>query len=306
MELTLHKTHFQLDQASLQYSPLKSLTSQINSLRFNASLAEYSTNAEIVINSTDLRSLPPVKNTIVLRPDIDTIHQDIDKYGHDFLGLEWTEETALDVEAKILPYIHKGLDLRPTINVVREKSISNYNKVKYLSRKRGSPVEEGDNQVEERKKNARLLLLMDKAKDVQFYPRFTQHSFVEDWRRKQKLASEETLFGLGDKNKIKLTSSGIATPRQILVDNVNRRIIKTLRFESAVNDKKVYSLLNVYALDMGLFEAVLRWGTTEGTSINGDTLRFPIGNRTAVEFYLGHFKGFYGCMHMLSSESGPI
>jgi hypothetical protein len=48
---------------------------------------------------------------------------------------------------------------------------------------------------------------------------------------------------------------------------------------------------------------VLRWGTVEGTAINGDTLKFPLGNKQAVEYYIMHFKGFYGILHTLISDS---
>ena len=62
-------------------------------------------------------------------------------------------------------------------------------------------------------------------------------------------------------------------------------------------------MLNVYELPDNTYEGVLRWGTVEGTAIDGQTLRYPIGNKQAVEYYIAHFKGFYGIVHQLVSDS---
>ena len=75
--------------------------------------------------------------------------------------------------------------------------------------------------------------------NTEFYPRFSQLNFIEDWRRKEKQADEEALIGLGDKTRIKLTSSGIAAPRKMLAYNQNRKIVRTVRFESVVNKGRI-------------------------------------------------------------------
>jgi hypothetical protein len=36
-------------------------------------------------------------------------------------------------------------------------------------------------------------------------------------------------------------------------------------------------ILDVYDQGKSEYEAVLRWGETEGTAINGETINFPIG-----------------------------
>lgn len=59
----------------------------------------------------------------------------------------------------------------------------------------------------------------------------------------------------------------------------------------------------MYEIFPNEFEAILRWGSVEGTSINGSTLRYPLGNKVAVEYYIGHFKGFYGITHRLVLDS---
>jgi hypothetical protein len=80
--------------------------------------------------------------------------------------------------------------------------------------------------------------LIEKANDIDFYPRFAQLSFIEDWKKKKKMADEEQMIGLGDKQKIKLTTSGISgilklinvsAPKKILSYNMNRRIVRTLK-----------------------------------------------------------------------------
>lgn len=68
-----------------------------------------------------------------------------------------------------------------------------------------------------------------------------------------------------------------------------------------------------------MYEGILRWGAQEGiaidiipgSAIDGDTLRYPIGNKQAVDYYVAHFRGifkllmlgFYGIRHKLVSDS---
>ena len=65
----------------------------------------------------------------------------------------------------------------------------------------------------------------------------------------------------------------------------------------------MYTTFNVYDIGQGEYEGVLRWGKSDGTSLGGSTLAFPIGNKIAVEYYIGHFKGFYGMTHSLISDN---
>ena len=67
--------------------------------------------------------------------------------------------------------------------------------------------------------------------------------------------------------------------------------------------EKKYTILNIYEIFPNEFEAILRWGSCDGTSINGSTLRYPLGNKVAVEYYIGHFKGFYGITNRLVLDS---
>jgi hypothetical protein len=64
--------------------------------------------------------------------------------------------------------------------------------------------------------------------------------------------------------------------------------------------------MNVYDLGDGQYEGVLRWGNAEGTAIGGDTIKYPLGNRQSVEYYIAHFRGFYGILHKLVADTqGP-
>ncbi len=69
-----------------------------------------------------------------------------------------------------------------------------------------------------------------------------------------------------------------------------------------VGTVKTYTLLNIYEVSFNEYEAILRWGTVDGTSLNGSSLRYPIGNKVAVEYYVGHFKGFYGITSKLVAD----
>ena len=180
----------------------------------------------------------------------------------------------------------------------------NYNKRKFstLSKPAEIQIEQQPREVTDLK----LMFVMDKNRDVEFYPRFRQQQFVDDWKRKQAIAKSESLIGLGDKNTIKLFpqgNNGIQMQRRVLVYNMNRRIIRTLRFYSQINSKDIFTILNVYEVGENSFEAVLRWGSVEGTAIDGGTLRYALGNKQAVEYYIAHFKGFYGVLHEFKSDS---
>jgi hypothetical protein len=78
----------------------------------------------------------------------------------------------------------------------------------------------------------------------EFIPTFNKLAFIHEWRSRQQMANAELLIGLGDKNKIKINPQGNGS-KKMLVYNLNRRIVRTLRFESN-HQKKIYTILNVY------------------------------------------------------------
>lgn len=69
----------------------------------------------------------------------------------------------------------------------------------------------------------------------------------------------------------------------------------------------------MYELSDGLFEGVIRWGSQEGTAIGGDTIRYPLGNKSAVDYYVNHFRGtfnltrgFYGIVNKLTADTAGV
>jgi hypothetical protein len=140
-------------------------------------------------------------------------------------SLDITQIDNLDAQEKLLI---EPIDLSPHKSVFHSRLVANYNQNKYKIFKQKLPVK------------IDLGFLLPKSRP--FYPRFALVNFVEDWKRKQKQASDEPLVGLGDKNKIKLnkTPTGFQ-PRKLLLYNVNKRIIRTLRYEQTLN-KGIQSL----------------------------------------------------------------
>ena len=151
--------------------------------------------------------------------------------------------------------------------------------------------------------NSKLTLLLD---DSTFIPKFSLLNFIQDWKKKKEMGDAQVLSALPDRKKLKkncpVSSVGYGT----------NRCIRTLKFEQEiVNSKnnwikylgKKYTILNIYEVFPNEFEAILRWGSFDGTSINGSTLRYPVGNKVAVEYYIGHFKGFYGITNRLVLDS---
>jgi hypothetical protein len=52
-----------------------------------------------------------------------------------------------------------------------------------------------------------------------------------------------------------------------------KQLIRTLKFSKKTSKDEVYTILNIYVLSGGEFEAHLRWGTELDTSVNGKTLQ---------------------------------
>jgi hypothetical protein len=150
-------------------------------------------------------------------------------------------------------------------------------------------------------------LVVDEPVD---FLRFQQLDFIEEWRRKKKLANEESLVGLGDKQKIKLKPTGSVQPRKSLLYNANRRIVRTIRYEQTLNSstltntEKFFHILNVYQVGNNDYDAVLRWGDIDGTANNGNTIYYPIGSgKLALEYYIAHFKALYAIDHTFLVDS---
>jgi hypothetical protein len=311
--LHLYKSHFTINDIE---SPIKLTTlgfaDAINNLQIPALIPfkeEHYENGKLVVDIYDYRFHEPSKPTrLWLEPTPETIEKDIER----FIELNHKcEIDSVEIESKILNQIYPKLDLSLKSNF-NDKLLKHYNAKKYLTKSSvaSNPLAssvQAENKISKRNEFIKIVMLLDKG-NLEFYPRFNQYNFVQEWRRNKDLADQEQLIGLGDKNKIKINPLGnvcnlqLMLARKMLVYNMNRRIIRTLRFESSVGGETINTMLNVYELPEGTYEAVLRWGV-DGTSVKGDTLRYPIGNKQAVEYYVAHFKGFYGLRHKLVSDS---
>jgi hypothetical protein len=205
-----------------------------------------------------------------------------------------SNSVLVNIESCILKKYYP-LNLNDTLD---QRLLQNYNQKKFrLNCKASKSIQ---NTVKD--DTIKLMLLMDKQKDLEFFPRFNNLVFIQQWRARKEIADQEQLIGLGDRNKIKLNPQG-GHLRRVLAYNVNRRIVRTLRFERAAGGEKIYTILNVYECNDGLYEAVLRWGKIEGTAVGGGTLKYPLGDKTAMLYYISHLRGFYGLMHEFKSDS---
>eukprot|EP00842_Homolaphlyctis_polyrhiza_P000247 jgi/Hompol1/1222/HPOL_004695-RA len=107
---------------------------------------------------------------IVLRPTPRSLYNDIVHYGYKVLSSEgcpeiWTEEACVELQARLLPLVEEPLCLDPSIDVLRQASVNNYNRVKtFYPRKRPS-AEDSQEQEEmdsQKQENTRMLLMLDK------------------------------------------------------------------------------------------------------------------------------------------------
>ncbi|KAJ3306218.1 hypothetical protein HDV03_000138 [Kappamyces sp. JEL0829] len=328
LKVHLYKNYFTLGQSEqpIPYNgPFGAFIDALNTLEMNGDVmsslsANFYKNGVARVEVVDHRFQPVQAAPLVLFPSASAVHEDIQAFGMDYFGSEWSpNEMGLELEEKVLPSLYPTLDLevqpRSDVGIDRfvdsnelfkRKTLEAYNQQKYIvpKKRRANPqIDQVLQKDAKRNEDMRSLILMEKAKDSTFFPAYSQLSFIEDWKKKKKMADEEAMIGLGDKQKIKLTSSGIVAPRKILSYNMNKKICRTLKFESEVDGKSIYSVFNVYELSEGQFEGVLRWGNQEGTAINGGTIRYPLGNKQAVDYYVAHFRGFYGIMHKITFDT---
>ena len=251
------------------------------------------------LNTDSIQKCKPVR--LLLRHTERSLINDVSHFGYKRAAIEntlWDEDACLTLHARVLPLIQKPLCLDPTLDVLRLETIKSHKCSAYvLPAQRKRKFDDDTSAVILSDESKRLQLLM--GKQSEFCPRFSQQSFVEEWRKKKQMADAEPLIGLNDKSKIKHPN--------MLQFNVNRRVVRTLKFEQATSTRTLYTTLNVYDVNNSSneYEAVMRWGESEGTSLGKEhnTIRFPLGNKMAVEYYVGHLKGFYGINHKLVSEN---
>ncbi|KAJ3275175.1 Transcription factor spt20 [Borealophlyctis nickersoniae] len=234
---------------------------------------------------------------LLLKPNPNTIWSDLSGLNSDLAanGTALTEDFALDVEAKLLPVMEPSICLDPDPVVAHASNVIAYNDAKYrIPKKRPRDWVEKEEQVAKRRESNKLMLIMDERRSREFHPTFSMYSFVEDWRKKKEKADQEVMPGWGDKKKGRRNSLS-----NVHLNPPNRKIVRTLRFqqEFQLTGVTTYTMLNIYSAERGMYEAVLRTGTNEGTgtskgAFRGYTHRFPLGNEHATYLYIGEYKGF--------------
>ncbi|EGF79511.1 hypothetical protein BATDEDRAFT_89736 [Batrachochytrium dendrobatidis JAM81] len=239
---------------------------------------------------------------VVLKPTATSLLNDVSQFGYEQSLAEntvWTEEACVEFLAQTLPIVEEPLYLEPTIDVLCKINAQAYNANRIAQKQpRIREWEEEEDVSTKKLENDRMMLMM--SKDREFFPQYKQMSFIDEWRRKKHMADSEVLIELSDRP----LNHSAGNNRNQLLHNTNRRIIRTLKFEKHIGDKIIHTILNVYDMGSEQYEGVLRWGEIEGTSLGkmAETIRFNIGNKVAVEYYVGHFRGFYGANHQLISD----
>ena len=111
----------------------------------------------------------------------------------------------------------------------------------------------------------------------------------------------DPIYGVDSKKVMLRRKSSLTTPTA----TTNKKAIRTLKFEMQGKRVTIHTILNVYESDDGSYEAVLRYGDQEGLCSGkyGNTIRFNIGNATAVEFFCAHFKSHYGLTNKCISDT---
>ncbi|KAJ1551554.1 isocitrate lyase 1, partial [Nowakowskiella sp. JEL0078] len=227
----------------------------------------------------------------------------------------WDEESFTRFESKLLPMIEAPLVLEPITLVCKKAGVLAYTRGKYRQpRKRPRDWAEKE-ELEARKKETNQLLLIrqNPGKTRDFAPDFGVLGFIEDWNRKKAVADAEFMPGVGEKKKVVQAKKvpGFPTGTSLSATLFAGRVVRSLFFEySRTFEKKdpIYTTLNILEVGENDFEAILRWGDEPGTSINGGTMRYPLGNALAVEFYVGVFKNLYQTSHTAKNDilSKPI
>jgi hypothetical protein len=293
LRLTLYPNHFTFNESeTLEYSePFIKILDYISRGEippFVKDLDPLFINGNLYVSVCDARLNPPIVTQVECRPSAAFVYNDIKSlFKQDFL----------EAEAAFVTLYHT-LNLNPSFDTLFKEQTMHYNRIKMpfvINKKRKFNKQECS--MQEVKK---LTLMLN---DSTFIPKFNLLSFIQDWRKKKDTGDAQVLQVLPDKKKVKKNGVSIVGPQS--------NCVRTLKFEQEILNSKLnylikekkYTILNIYEIFQNEFEAILRWGSIEGTSVNGSTLRYPLGNKVAVEYYIGHFKGFYGITHRLVLDS---
>ncbi|KAJ3332234.1 Transcription factor spt20 [Blyttiomyces sp. JEL0837] len=241
-------------------------------------------------------SVKPSVTSLTLVPDMRTMWEGIVKSLDPSKPV--TEDMLLDIESKLLVATEPDLCLDPSPKVAQVSSQIAYNQSKYrVKLKRSRHQMEREEEAAEMKQNLKLMLL-DEKRD--FHPTFSRLQFIEEYRKKRKIADAEVVLGLEFKKaKQRKGAANNAAQLQNLA-----KVTRTIRYEKAYSRGTLYTLLNIIETGPDEYEALLRYGDVEGTALGpyGGSHRFPVGNAAAVDYYIGHFKNFYSLTNDLKQQ----
>lgn len=109
--------------------------------------------------------------------------------------------------------------------------------------------------------NSKIKLMLsddpNRSDAAQFHPRFSVHSFIEDWKRK-KLAFDEEVISTCDKPKNrtrKFSFSSMNSPNSLMAKSINsiggKRIVRSMKWESNSSPDGIPE--NILQLNLFLF-----------------------------------------------------
>ncbi|RCH79911.1 Transcription factor spt20, partial [Rhizopus stolonifer] len=252
----------------------------------------------LIVEIHDHRSEVTEIKRVVMKPTAESIWTDVALLSEDW-GFTWTEDIALEVEAKILIATEEPLCLDPSIQVTRLSNAVEYATMpKKLKKKLKWNSVEREQKLAKQAESMRLLTLKDKRakRTFPFEPSFSKISYLQDWRAKKQKSNAEPLPSIDLKK---------GKGRKALLEPVTlsdgKKCVRTLRFERSEGEQKVYTLINIYLLN-GQYDGVLRWGTAYDTSIDGGNIKFNLGPEHLMEAYITQVKSTYGQFNNLISD----
>ncbi|RCH81809.1 Transcription factor spt20, partial [Rhizopus azygosporus] len=219
----------------------------------------------LIVEIHDHRSESIEIKRVVMRPTAESIWTDVALLSEDW-GFPWTEDVALEVEAKILVAAEEPLCLDPSIQVTRVSNAIEYvSTPKKVKKKLKWNSVEREQKLAKQAEHLRLMTLKDNRakRPFPFEPSFSKISYLQDWRSKKQKANAEPLPAIDVKK---------GKGRKSLLEPITlpdgRKCVRSIRFERPEGDKKIYTLINIYLLN-GHYDGVFRWGTAYDTSLNG-------------------------------------
>lgn len=225
-------------------------------------------------------SVQPEMHKILLKPTYQTLVSDIDP--------SLAPEVALEVEAKLLLATSGPvcLDPSPAVGAVLQQLHYDRDKVRAVLDRLSEPaktrsVPEGPYSTSNR---SRLALA----------------TIIETNKSSKKISDAEPYYGLDvKKDPLKFKEIPPNTPLFGWVQQ-NQRLWRTIRFESrptppdlpsTILPRRTYYTLHIL-LNMNLqnFDVIFRYGSLPFTSLDGETRRFSIGNKPAVDIFIERFQ----------------